>query len=264
MNEKVTPVQRGDLIRADWLSQVADRVSEHDSIGPSTEIEQFRGGGFQGITKARGEILVLAEMIRHVVAPTHSAWGNTTFNPQDEAAFIVAGDREFGDFVKQGKLIKVVSWDLPLIQGQRYVFRYDENWQGWIPTSIRMTEVVRTLSTTPGANGYIDALIQYYDDENQIWLDGPSIWVVDANGNLPSASSGVRAFTATIGDGASTSYVLTHNLLSQDLNVTVRRNVSPFDLVIADVSFINTSQITVEFAVAPALNEYRVIIERPG
>lgn len=264
MNEKIDPIERGDIIRADWLNQIVDRVNQHDVVGPSTDLEQLRAGGIQGITQHKREILVLAEMIRHIVKPSHAAYTNRDFNVISEAARVLAGDRSFDDFVAIGQLIDVVTWDLPLIEGQRYVFRYEPGWNAWIPTAIRLTEVVRTLSAVPSANGYIDALIQYYDDENQIWLDGPAVWVIDANTDVAGVES-FRSFTAIIGDGSTTSFTITHNLGSQDLNVTVRRNVSPFDLVSPDViTFDNVSQITVTFSAAPDSNGYRVIIEKPG
>jgi hypothetical protein len=67
-------------------------------------------------------------------------------------------------------------------------------------------------------------------------------------------------FSATVGDGAATSYVLTHNLNSRDVVVMLRETASPYAQVITDVEMTTTNKITLRFAKAPATNEYTVTI----
>lgn len=66
--------------------------------------------------------------------------------------------------------------------------------------------------------------------------------------------------SAAIGDGAATSYVITHNLNSRDLNVMIRQTNSPYNAVITDIAFTSLDTITVSFAVAPTSNQYTVTI----
>ena len=66
--------------------------------------------------------------------------------------------------------------------------------------------------------------------------------------------------TATIGDGAATSYVITHGLNTQDAVVSVREAGSPFNQVIADVEMTSASTLTVSFATAPSLDSKVVTI----
>lgn len=67
-------------------------------------------------------------------------------------------------------------------------------------------------------------------------------------------------YSTTIGDGAATSYTVTHNLGTKNLHVTLSRVASPYDTVYADVSFTTVNSITVVFAAAPTTNQFNVAI----
>lgn len=67
-------------------------------------------------------------------------------------------------------------------------------------------------------------------------------------------------FTKAIGDGTSTSVVLTHNLNTRDAVVMIRTTGAPYEQVIADVEMTTLDTATVRFAVAPTLNQYTVTI----
>lgn len=67
-------------------------------------------------------------------------------------------------------------------------------------------------------------------------------------------------FTQAIGDGAKTSFVLTHNLNTRDVVVMIRETASPYAQVITDVEMTTVNTITVKFAQPPATNEYTVTI----
>ena len=71
---------------------------------------------------------------------------------------------------------------------------------------------------------------------------------------------GVRKYATSIGDASTTSYTVTHNLSTKDLTVQVYDNSSPYAQVEADVEHTSTSAVTISFAVAPTLNQYRVVV----
>ena len=73
-----------------------------------------------------------------------------------------------------------------------------------------------------------------------------------------AALLGSAKFTANIGDGTNVSYVVTHNLGTRDVDVTVYRNATPWDEVIVDVQHTSTNAITLIFTTAPATNQFRV------
>lgn len=65
--------------------------------------------------------------------------------------------------------------------------------------------------------------------------------------------------TFTIGDGAATSFPLTHNLNTQDVTVSIRK-VSTGDQWITDVQCNSVNQVTISFASAPTSNEFIVTV----
>lgn len=60
--------------------------------------------------------------------------------------------------------------------------------------------------------------------------------------------------------GGATSQVITHNLNSRDVAVSVYENSSPYAEVYCDVERTSVNTVTLKFAKAPAANEYRVVI----
>jgi hypothetical protein len=70
----------------------------------------------------------------------------------------------------------------------------------------------------------------------------------------------VRKYATSIGDGSSTSIVVTHNLGTQDVMVMLRDNSSPFAIMEADFQATSTNTVTLVFTVAPTSNQYRAIV----
>jgi hypothetical protein len=70
----------------------------------------------------------------------------------------------------------------------------------------------------------------------------------------------VRKYGADVGDGAATSYTITHNLNTRDVVVSVYDNSSPYAEVICDVNHATVNTITLLFSVAPTSNQYRVVV----
>lgn len=82
---------------------------------------------------------------------------------------------------------------------------------------------------------------------------------VVAGGIQLDASIAARKASANIGNGAATSIVVTHNLGTQDVSVTVRE-VASQAAILADWVATDTNGVTLTFAVAPASNAYRVTV----
>jgi hypothetical protein len=71
----------------------------------------------------------------------------------------------------------------------------------------------------------------------------------------------VRKYAASVGDGSNTTYTVTHNLGTRDVQVTVYDNSSPYAEVVVDVQHTSTTAIAVLFSVAPTSNQYRVVVQ---
>lgn len=77
---------------------------------------------------------------------------------------------------------------------------------------------------------------------------------------LGSSPWAKKQFLANIGDGSATSYAVTHNLNTRDVQVELYRNSGNYDTVVAEVRRTSVNQITIIFDTAPASNAYRVVI----
>lgn len=76
---------------------------------------------------------------------------------------------------------------------------------------------------------------------------------------LATWSGRIKKYATSIGDGSATSYTVTHNLGSLDVQVAIFQN-STGDEVITDVTHATTNTLTIVFATAPASNAYRVVV----
>jgi hypothetical protein len=106
-----------------------------------------------------------------------------------------------------------------------------------------------------------------YTNGNGLSLTGNSFAVNNANGILADGTSTrvdpavvTRKFAQTIGDGSTTAFTLTHNLNTLDVEITVRL-VSTGEQVQVDNAATGVNTATVTFAVAPATNTYRAIVQ---
>ncbi len=83
--------------------------------------------------------------------------------------------------------------------------------------------------------------------------------VVDGDGIRLDTSVAARKYSVNVGNGSLTSIVLTHNLGTKDVVVSVRDN-STDDGVIVDWEATDTNTVTLTFAVAPSSNAYRATV----
>lgn len=70
----------------------------------------------------------------------------------------------------------------------------------------------------------------------------------------------IRKHQQAIGDGTNTLYTVTHNLGTRDVAVAVYKNGATYDEVLCDVRRPTVNTVELEFASAPASNEYVVVV----
>lgn len=104
---------------------------------------------------------------------------------------------------------------------------------------------------------------------NGIDIDGSSNITVklgtglsfDGSGNIvPDSGYGVRKHAESIGDASETSFTVTHNFNTKDVIVQVFQNAADYGQIETDIEHTNVDYITVRFASAPSLNEFRVVV----
>lgn len=84
--------------------------------------------------------------------------------------------------------------------------------------------------------------------------DKIDIDVVVANLGVP------LKYSVQIGNNSDTNIVVTHNLNTRDVIVSIRETNTPYAVVIADIDCTDANTITVKFAVAPTTNQYTVVV----
>lgn len=67
-----------------------------------------------------------------------------------------------------------------------------------------------------------------------------------------------KKYATNIGDGSATSYLVTHNLGTRDVDVSIYRNSGNYDEVLVEIQRTSINTITILFDIAPAAAAYRV------
>lgn len=77
---------------------------------------------------------------------------------------------------------------------------------------------------------------------------------------LAASAYATRKLNQNIGDGSATSYAVTHNFNTRDVEVEVYRNSGNYDTVLVEIQRTSVNAVTVLFDTAPASNAYRVMV----
>ncbi len=70
-----------------------------------------------------------------------------------------------------------------------------------------------------------------------------------------------QGYVTSVGNGTDLTITVTHNLNTRDCIVKVYRVASPYDVVEVDIENATVNTTKLYFAVAPATNEYRVLVQ---
>lgn len=81
-----------------------------------------------------------------------------------------------------------------------------------------------------------------------------------ASGLKLDTAVAVRKYAQAFGDGSSVAYVITHNLNTQDVEVSVYLATGTFAEVECDVEHTSVNTVTLRTAVAPTAGQYRVVV----
>jgi hypothetical protein len=95
------------------------------------------------------------------------------------------------------------------------------------------------------------------DNVSLLWDESEVSWSATNDGT--NYHKLARKYVDNVGDVSNTQFAITHNLGTRDVTVQVFDN-STYDSVEVDVVRTSTSVVTISFAIAPALNAYRVVI----
>ena len=119
--------------------------------------------------------------------------------------------------------------------------------------------VLLNSNATGSASQNAGIEVERGDDPNVsfLWNEGSDTWTITNDGT--NYHSLTRKFSANVGNSASVSFNIDHNLGTRDVQVQIYDNAT-YDTVEADVTRPTTNRVTVAFATAPSTDAYRVVI----
>jgi len=157
------------------------------------------------------------------------------------------------------------------------VLKYSSALNKYVPGVATVVAAVDDLTDVVAPAPSSDQVLAW-DVATSKWINKTftaSIATLDAIGNVtaPSPSSGdylkwngtawvnlATSYSATIGDGSATSFVLTHNLNTREVLVSLASTTSPYESYHTDWDATTQDTITIYFASAPGLNSIKVKI----
>jgi hypothetical protein len=94
-------------------------------------------------------------------------------------------------------------------------------------------------------------------DAEILWNETSDQWTLTNDGT--NYHEITRKYKTTLNTSA-TSYTVTHNLGTKDVVAAIYEVASPYAQIEADIEHTSDSVVTIRFAVAPAIGEYRVVV----
>jgi hypothetical protein len=94
-------------------------------------------------------------------------------------------------------------------------------------------------------------------DAEILWNETSDQWTLTNDGT--NYHEITRKYKTTLNTSA-TSYAVTHNLGTKDIVTAIYEVASPYAQIEADIEHTSDSVVTIRFAVAPAIGEYRVVV----
>lgn len=99
--------------------------------------------------------------------------------------------------------------------------------------------------------------------EGRLMCLNPTSFVVSPIGaDYSNTSTTPNSYEQLVGDGVNTVYLVSHMLGTTNVSVSVYRNSSPFDQVIADVQLVSADSVRVTFGSVASINQWRVVVQK--
>lgn len=99
--------------------------------------------------------------------------------------------------------------------------------------------------------------------EGRLMCLNPTSFVVSPMGaDYSRLDNTPTSYEQLVGDGVNTSFLVSHMLATTNVTVSIYRNSSPFDQVIADVQLVSADSVRVTFGTVASINQWRVVVQK--
>ena len=245
-----TPVSGTDAANKTYVDNTVAGLSWKDAVRLASTATIGTSSGLltvDGVTAAVNDRILVKDRRfcaeRHLVGPAGS-WTRAT---DADAATELEG---MAVFVMEGTTNADTAWvsttDSPIVIGTTVLTFAQFAGGGTVTAGAGMTQSGNTLNVIAG-----DTTLTVAADDVRV--------NTSVIATVASLTSYTRKYTtATI--GGATAQVVTHNLATQAAVVSVFRTATPWDVIDCDIEMTTTNTVTLRFAVAPAANEYTVVV----
>lgn len=229
-----TPSAATDAATKAYVDGVAQGLDVKNSVRAATVVAGTLASSFENGDTIDGVVLATGDRILIKNQATASENGIYTVNAS--GAPTRATDFDSSAEVTSGAFVFVAEGTV----------NADTGWVLTTNDAITLGTTGLTFTQFSGAGTFIEG--------TGIDISGTTIAIDTANGY------GVRKYATDIGDGSTTAIVITHNLNTRDISITVRDNTTPYALMYPDFESTTVNTATIRFSVAPTTNQYRAIV----
>lgn len=211
LRKTIPPIRPYQVVGASWLNKIRQAALRADNRTP--------GGGRMGVknevysveTPLRSHRMRLAVMTRDAVP-----WDwpeSEVVNDLEQTNAVDLhwdGQTQIMTPYDDGKFT-VVPQVLPLKEGDKTLV-----WQHasglWVPVKEYETELILITNNVPNKLGFLEGLVQVWDNNDLRWRNGAECWVVDANAGTAEAAVQIASNEIPSGaiNGSNRIFVLQH------------------------------------------------------
>lgn len=238
---------------------------------------------------SKGGILYVATDTQTLYIDNGTSWVQISVNPQDLADAV----QEAKDYTDTREIAITSAYESYADQAEIDAKAYTDTRETAITTAYQSytdTAINNLVDGAPGLLNTLNEIAAAINDDanyfttitnsintkqdaltagNGIEIDGSENITVklgtgltfDGSGNIVADSGyGVRKYATSIGDATATSFQIDHVFGTKDVTVQVFQNAADYGQVEIDVEHTHIDYVTVKFASAPSLNEFRVVV----
>lgn len=263
MKQRLPSMRRGEVIRADYLTNLARTANKYNQGAQGNNSYRFSNSAFEAARGPYNETLSMVRLLRDLIPANNRTdtivtnHYEETYNPQGEpGGLLLEWSRDSNAWEStETKVAVLAAHGLPLPRDTEVLCRFDPASSAWVPVHPKEMEVLQVVSGTPDSeNGFYDCKIVYrnqnadtpewtdnIDDEN----DYLAVWGLDLAGASSLTEDDLALGTPVDCIGGRPVYAMVRTQQSPSFSGAMKHDYStpqtiPDSVVRVPVSYANT------------------------